>query len=347
YVTITLFSIFLVQSPACISARTVPDQPTETTVDETPTSTWHDFVKFVDTDRGSHLSGISELKKYFRRFGYLEPGPDTTLSDTFDEGLESAVVAYQEKLGLKVTGKLDASTVAAMMSPRCGVSDAGAWSLQGTRRYAYFPGEPRWVRQPPMTLTYAFSPHDTIAYLAQSDIKAVFERSFSRWSAAIPLNFAEVEDYSAADIKIGFFHGDHGDGEPFDGVLGILAHAFSPENGRFHMDAAERWAVDFRSERSKVAVDLESVATHEVGHVLGLAHTSVKEAIMYPSLSPRTRKVDLRRDDVEGVQALYGANPNYKFSSPLKSDGSLSRAVGLGAGWSMWAMPWVMIILTL
>ncbi|KAK9927577.1 hypothetical protein M0R45_024757 [Rubus argutus] len=47
---------------------------------------------------------------------------------------------------------------------------------------------------------------------------------------------------------------------------------------------------------------------------------------MYPSLSPRTRKVDLKMDDVAGVQALYGSNPNFKYSS-LQSENSYNHAI--------------------
>ncbi|KAK8599022.1 hypothetical protein V6N13_076962 [Hibiscus sabdariffa] len=275
---------------------------------------------------------MSELKKYFHRFGYLSNIPDNrndSFTDVFDAQFETAVILYQTKFGLPVSGKLDSETISAIMSPRCGVSDTGP-TLHATKHFAYFYGRPRWDgRGSPMTLTYAFSPSNMIDYISSPEIRAVFQRSFSRWASVIPVNFTETEDYRSANIKIGFFRGDHGDGEPFDGVLGVLAHAFSPENGRLHLDEAETWAVDFGKVKSKVAVDLESVATHEIGHVLGLAHSSVQEAVMYPSLRPLSKRVDLKLDDVQGVQALYGSNPNFKYSSLLASEHSSNQAIGL------------------
>ncbi|XP_030524823.1 metalloendoproteinase 1-MMP-like [Rhodamnia argentea] len=338
----SLAFLFLLLSRPGSTARVLPD-PAPGLAARAENATWHGFARFLDAGKGAEVAGMSELKRYFNLFGYLS-GPDSNFTDVFDGELQSALIAYQTRLGLPVTGQLDSSTMSAITTPRCGVSDAttsSSHALHTTRHYAYFYGRPRWARGAPATLTYAFSPSNMISYLSTAEVRAAFGRAFARWAAVIPMSFEEVEDYEAADVRIGFYRGDHGDGEPFDGVLGVLAHAFSPENGRFHLDAAETWAVDFEREKSRVAVDLETVATHEIGHVLGLAHSTVTEAVMYPSLSPRTRKVDLRMDDVDGVQALYGSNPNFKLSSFLESEKSSSsdHSVGLGTRLSEWTAP--------
>ncbi|KAL1548653.1 metalloendoproteinase 4-MMP [Salvia divinorum] len=329
------FLVSFITSPSKIHGRTpsifpVNPQNTSSAV-EIHGYKWHEFEKFRGAIKGSSVSGISELKRYLRRFGYLEEQHiRISADDIFDSNLETAITKYQEKLGLPITGKLDSRTVSELMSPRCGVPDFPG-KLHSIRNYAYFAGRPRWGRNIPMRLTYAFSPENSInSSLSKEEIRVAFRRSFARWGSVIPVAFVESEDYGGADIKIGFYSGDHGDGEAFDGVLGVLAHAFSPESGRFHLDAAEKWAVDFEKEKSAAAVDLESVATHEIGHLLGLGHTTVKEAVMYPSLRPRETKVELKMDDVKGVQALYGSNPNFSLGAFSESDIYSNGGVGVG-----------------
>ncbi|KAK8711164.1 hypothetical protein V6N13_146457 [Hibiscus sabdariffa] len=324
---LSLLFIFLLHSlPSCTAARLVPEFPFR----ELTVSTVNNYNRILSSKRGSRVNGLSEIKKYFHYMGYLGSLDCNISDDIFDAKLESAIEHYQSRLGLQVTGKLDHDTVSQILAPRCGVPDGQSPpTLHATKNYVYFPGKPRWARRIPMILTYGFSPDNAYHHLSLSDIRKTFKRAFSRWASVIPVSFVEADDYGFADIKIGFYSGDHGDGEPFDGVLGILAHSFSPESGKLHLDAAETWAVDFGVEKSDVAVDLESVAVHEIGHLLGLAHSPVKTAVMYPSLKPREKKVDLSIDDIQGVQSLYGSNANFTFASLLESDTSANPAFGL------------------
>jgi hypothetical protein len=57
---------------------------------------------------------------------------------------------------------------------------------------------------------------------------------------------------------------------------------------------------------SSRVVDLENVLTHEVGHYLGLAHTTDPEATMFASaVAGETLKRDLSADDIAGLCAVY------------------------------------------
>ncbi len=134
----------------------------------------------------------------------------------------------------------------------------------------------------------------------------VIRRAFDLWTAQTPLTFTKTSDTSTSDIVIGWYRGDHGDGDSFDGPGDVLGHSTFPNpydqsQVFLHFDDDEQW-VDSDAQD----IDLETVAAHEIGHTLGLAHSSNPNALMYPSYSGPHRSLD--PDDIAGVQSLYGAS---------------------------------------
>ncbi|CAN0924418.1 Metalloendoproteinase 5-MMP [Linum grandiflorum] len=269
----------------------------------------------VGSKLGDRVPAIAAVKSYLRRYGYM-PADDLindTGDDRFDASLESALKTYQSNFKLTPTGELDSATAAIMKSPRCGVPDivnGTNWMFNSplpppgkksrrrfrtTTRYNFFPGNPRWPEDK-RNLTYGF-----LAGTPEMAKKPV-ARAFEKWESHFRsrFSFAGTEDYGSADIKIGFYSGYHGDAGSFDGPGGALAHSSQPGPGLLHFDAEETWAVG----PVKKAFDVETVALHEIGHILGLMHSSVPSAIMYPAVGDGVTK-ELSRDDLHGIRALY------------------------------------------
>lgn len=66
--------------------------------------------------------------------------------------------------------------------------------------------------------------------LSRDHTRAAIQSALKTWSDVTPLTFKEITRGSA-DIDIQFSRGDHGDGYPFDGRGGTLAHAYFPGRG--------------------------------------------------------------------------------------------------------------------
>lgn len=87
-------------------------------------------------------------------------------------------------------------------------------------------------------------------------------------------------------------------------VLGVTCVPSQSELAEYDMqfDNQREWTFD----PEEIEIDLPSVATHEFGHALGLAHTRDNDAVMYRSYSRGTLKRVLQPDDVEGLKDVYG-----------------------------------------
>ncbi|KAG6664660.1 metalloendoproteinase 3-MMP-like [Carya illinoinensis] len=274
------------------------------------------FLKHLQgCHKGKKVKGIHDLKLYLEKFGYYHQTKNinTHANDDFDELLESAVKTYQQNYHLKATGILDAETISKMMAPRCGGADIinGTNSMQLGKKnhhhrmglfhtvshYSFMsPNAPKWPTSK-YHLTYGFLPG------TPTQAMSPVAQAFRTWAGNTHFTFSQAQALSNADITIGFGRRDHGDGSSFDGTGGTIAHAFAPTDGRFHYDADEPWSVG----ATPGAYDLETVALHEIGHLLGLGHSSVKGAIMEPGISQGVTK-GLHADDIEGIKALYNVN---------------------------------------
>ncbi|XP_073248647.1 matrilysin-like [Porites lutea] len=231
--------------------------------------------------------------KFLNDFGYV------SFSRSGNHDVSTAIRMFQEYFGLRVSGILDASTVNLMKKPRCGVPDAN----EGVRmqRYATLG---KWSKK---NLNYFVQPGQDLPHDQQ---RKVFGDALQFWADVSGLTFNEVSTARNADIKISFGRYSHNgttvEGTcpyPFNGPGGVLAHAYYPQDGRAHFDEDETFTHNTSS-----GTNLLWVAVHEFGHSLGLRHSNVRGAVMYPYYTGYVPDMKLHSDDVAGIQSLYGPN---------------------------------------
>lgn len=195
FLSVFLLFIIILISSSSSSESSAASATTNTSSSFIPVAQWRTSFRNLTTTtaackNGDRYHGLSSVKRYLNRYGYLEDGKSKKYDDLFNDGFRTALMAYQKNFHLKPTGQLDESTLNLMMKPRCGVPDVGGiTTIHGRNLYTFFPGVPRW---PPTrtSLTYAFSSRGVT--IASDVLSAVFGRAFQRWASVTPLTFTQV-----------------------------------------------------------------------------------------------------------------------------------------------------------
>nr|XP_046913387.1 matrix metalloproteinase-19-like isoform X2 [Dermatophagoides farinae] len=287
------------------------------------------MVKNMTTNYHSHrrkrfISSDVGAMSYLQRFGYMNESEDSASSHLISENIYShAVMEFQRFAGINESGILDEETIQMMNAPRCGNKDlVGHGEEARRRRKRYALQGSKWRRT---DLTYRISQYPSKMNLKRSDIDREIARAFHVWAEVTPLNF-QVKKEGRVHIDIRFVSGEHGDGDPFDGPGNTLAHAYFPQyGGDAHFDNEEHWTVSsysglldcfsygkninsfiFVLNFISIGTNIFQVAAHELGHSLGLGHSSVRDSLMAPFYQKYKPKFKLHQDDVLAIQALYG-----------------------------------------
>jgi len=136
--------------------------------------------------------------------------------------------------------------------------------------------------------------------------EAEVERGLNEWARFAQVTFTRSASTGLnRSIDIKWASGAHGDSNPFDGVNGVLAHAFfpAPTNsepiaGDLHFDEAELWSLTSD-------IHQFTVALHEAGHSLGLDHLTDPNSVMFASYhGPVT---GLTASDIAAIQSVYAS----------------------------------------
>ncbi|VDP00796.1 unnamed protein product, partial [Soboliphyme baturini] len=204
----------------------------------------------------------------------------------------------ESDVGLTPSGQLNHESLELMETPRCGNRPT-----RHDRNKRFVPHKTKWQHN---RLTWQLlDPYDLLGTHEKFIVRTALHRAFDDWSAASRKHiiFVEQNDENKdqrLDVKIFFAKGEHNDSLPFDGTAGIVAHGFYPQNGNLHFDADEQWTLNMDQ-----GINFYQVALHEIGHLLGLEHSTNKNAVMYPIDRPYDPFFKLSDDDINGIKHIY------------------------------------------
>jgi matrixin/ricin-type beta-trefoil lectin protein len=173
-----------------------------------------------------------------------------------------------------------------MSMHRCGLPDVHDGQA--------FPTRGAW---PGSQLTFALEPGTDDGTCLET-FRAV-RRAVATWAAAARITFTEVSPLEGPDVVIVC--------DPAGASAGHVD------------DAGHRWAIG----AAPGAPDVETVALHQLGHILGLPHSEVRGSVMFPAYADDVTTRALGADDLRRIGQLYppAVLPNGLYTIRQRSTG--------------------------
>ncbi|KAJ4702678.1 Metalloendoproteinase 2-MMP-like [Melia azedarach] len=183
-----------------------------------------------------------------------------------------------EKSRCKVVDIINCTTQ--KRSGRRGQQNNGSSHFHIMAHYAFFESSPKRPDSK-FNLTYVFLQG------TRDDAKDPIVRAFHTWATKLLISRLV---FTTVVIETGSF------GQPLQSASSCISFA----NGRLHFNLNQTWGAS----ASKGVYDLETIALHEIGLLLGLGHSSVEDAFMYATLPIGVTK-GFHGDDIFKALNIY------------------------------------------
>jgi hypothetical protein len=264
------------------------------------------FKGFQNTIRAYEESDVvAGVQRYLQKYGYLNAGFKLEL---LDDPTQEALREFQRRRQIQENGEINIDTIRKMMEPRCGMKDIAQRLLDiGDNDGSASSGcSYKGFKK----LTYGFRNFDAGTHLDEELIKSIISEAFLKWEAIIEIPFVGPSPVTASDFSIGWYKRMHKINDipcnNFDNTGGDIGHAFPPAPcspklaGECHFDADESW----EAITSGGVLNLNIVALHEIGHLLGLVgHSDTIGDVMHSDY--QFMGANLKPNDKAWIRKLY------------------------------------------